>query len=114
MALKDKFEKMISYFDTDEVSDVEEFEEALPQQADRRGEVTSNPLGSQERLSRSANQSAAPNQRQGQSRSQRVVSTPQLHSREHLSSTNQYGREQMNHQSQKQTQQHVSAQPTVA
>ncbi|MFZ7333455.1 cell division protein SepF [Streptococcus pluranimalium] len=114
MALKDKFEKMISYFDTDEVSDVEEFEDALPQQADRRGEVTSNPLGSQERVSRSANQSAASNQRQGQSRSQRVVSTPQLNSREHLSSTNQYGREQMNHQSQKQTQQQVSAQPTIA
>jgi len=49
MAFKDKFDKLISYFDTDEVSDVEETveeeaqrphvqqqAEAVPQQAQRR------------------------------------------------------------------------------
>lgn len=55
MAFKDKFDKLISYFDTDEVSDVEETveeeaqrprvqqqAEAVPQQAQRRAEPVQN------------------------------------------------------------------------
>ena len=55
MAFKDKFDKLISYFDTDEVSDVEKTveeeaqrprvqqqAEAVPQQAQRRAEPVQN------------------------------------------------------------------------
>ena len=43
MAFKDKFDKLISYFDTDEVSDVEEtVEEEAQRQAQRRAEPVQN------------------------------------------------------------------------
>lgn len=58
MAFKDKFEKVISYFDTDDVSEVEELADTLPQQeGDRRVSGGSSPV-SQDRPARVANQSS--------------------------------------------------------
>ena len=58
MAFKDKFEKVISYFDTDDVSEVEELADTLPQQeGDRRVSGGSSPV-SQDRAARVANQSS--------------------------------------------------------
>lgn len=115
MALKDRFEKVISYFDTDEVSDFEELEESLPQQDERRVSQTQATSVSQERAARPANPSAAPMQRQTQARSQRQASsghTERAH-RENVSVSHQYRKEQMTNSSQ-QMQSRAASQPTIA
>jgi cell division inhibitor SepF len=96
MAFKDKFDKLISYFDTDEVSDVEETVEeevqqpraqqqveAVPQQAQRRAEPVQNIRAQQV-------QGGATRQRPQQPQQRRAVEDNQ-----HVRSLNQRREEQM-------------------
>lgn len=115
MALKDRFEKIISYFDTDDVSEVEELEDSLPQQhADTRGLVGSSPV-SQERTSRAGAPSASI-QRQSPSHRQRPVSSGSTDKtyREGAPTMTQNRKEQMTKSSQHQMQSQPLTQPTIA
>ncbi|MGT2833314.1 cell division protein SepF [Streptococcus halotolerans] len=103
---KDTIEKITLYFATDEVSDVEEFEQALPQQEQKRGLSAQTSNVSQERPSQAANQSAASMQGQTQKRGQRQVNSvpsEQAH-RDGVAPAQQYRKEQMSN----------SSQPTIA
>lgn len=111
--LKDLFEKLYSYFATDEVSDVEELEQALPQQEEKRVSSAQTSSVSQERTSQSAAM-----HRQAQARSQRQAPSGQSEKahRESASSTHHYNRkEQMSNPSQEHMQSRTAAsQPTIA
>ncbi|MFU2163725.1 cell division protein SepF [Streptococcus pluranimalium] len=105
MALKDTFEKVISYFDTDEVTDVEELEDSLPQQDIRQSSDYSKPPVS-ERTSRAASRSATSHQ---------PKATSSLQEERRLREEKKpYRKEQMRNSSQHQMNPPLSNQPTIA